>query len=237
MKREYHKWHSQNLGREMELLLHGHAGNPVLVFPTSMGKFFEYEDRGMIGALAGKLEAGELQLFQVDSMDGESWYNRSVHPSVRVARHLQYERYLLDEALPFIRTRNDSPTLTVTGCSFGAYHAMNFALRHPDLVTGCVTMGGAFDIRQFLNGYYDENCYFNCPLHFLPNLGDDWYLHRYRNMRFVLVTGEHDMCWDANEKLAAIFRDKSVPYQLHVWRDGTGHDWPWWQRMAPLYLP
>jgi len=33
----------------MELLVFGHAGVPMIVFPTSMGRFFEYSDRGMIG--------------------------------------------------------------------------------------------------------------------------------------------------------------------------------------------
>ena len=63
MNREYHKGYSQELHREMETLVFGHAGTPLLVFPTSMGKFFEYEDRGMIGVLAQKIERGELQVF------------------------------------------------------------------------------------------------------------------------------------------------------------------------------
>src|ERR1039458_6102 len=47
----YHKQFSHELGRDMESLVYGHAGHPVLVFPTSMGRFFEYEDAGMIRAL------------------------------------------------------------------------------------------------------------------------------------------------------------------------------------------
>ena len=237
MNREYHKWYSHNLGRNMEMLIQGHAGRPFLVFPTSMGKYFEFEDRGMTATLAGKLDSGQLQLFCIDSVDSESWYNRSAHPATRVARHLQYEKYVLDEVLPLIHQKNPDPQITTTGCSFGAYHALNIALRHPDVIHGCVTMGGAFDIMQFLNGYYDDNCYFNCPTHFLPNMNDPWYFDRYRKMRFTLVTGEHDMCWDANEKMAGIFRDKSIPHELFVWRDNTGHDWPWWNRMAAVYLP
>ena len=38
----------------MELLVFGHAGMPVLIFPTSQGKYFEYEDRGMTGVLAAR---------------------------------------------------------------------------------------------------------------------------------------------------------------------------------------
>ena len=99
MNREYHKGYSQELHREMDLLVFGHAGTPLLVFPTSMGRFFEYEDRGMIGALAHKIERGELQVFCPDAVDTESWYNKGVHPKVRVMRHLQYERYILHEMI------------------------------------------------------------------------------------------------------------------------------------------
>lgn len=237
MNREYHKWYSETLGRDMELLVHGHSGTPVLVFPTSMGKYFEYEDRGMTEALRGKLESGTLQLFSVDSVDGESWYNKSVHPRVRIARHMQYEYYVLKEVLPFIREKSGKDTLATTGCSFGAYHAMNFALRHPRLVTKCITMGGAFDIKQFLDGYYDEDCYFHSPMDYMQNMADAEYLNAFQSNFYLLLTGEHDMCWDKNEAFARALRAKGIPYHLYVWGDNTGHDWPWWQRMAQAYLP
>ena len=143
MNREYLKAFSQELHRDMEMLVFGHSGFPLLVFPTSMGRFFEYEDRGMIGTLAGKIDSGELQVFCPDAVDTESWYNKSVHPRVRVLRHMQYERYILYEVLPFIRWKNQKQGLAVTGASFGGYHAVNFALKHPDVVTHCVSMSGA----------------------------------------------------------------------------------------------
>jgi len=236
MNREYHRWYSPRLGKDMQLLVFGHAGTPLLVFPTSMGRFFEYEDRGMIAATSWRYDSGALQAYCVDSVDEESWYNRRVHPRHRVERHMAYESYLLDEVLPLIRVRNPSRELAVTGCSFGGYHAMNFALRHPDIVSHAVSMGGAFDIQQFLNGYYDNDCYFQCPLHFLPNMNDSWYLDRYRAMRIVLGTGEHDICLGENRRLSWMLHEKNVPHWLDVWGDGTGHDWQWWQRMAQKYF-
>ena len=143
MNREYHRGYSQELHRDMEALVFGHGGSPLLVFPTSMGKFFEYEDRGMIRVLTPKIESGELQVFCHDAVDTESWYNKSVHPRQRVLRHLQYERYILHEFLPFLRWKNQSPKLAVTGCSFGGYHAVNFSLKHPDLVSHCLAMSGS----------------------------------------------------------------------------------------------
>ena len=167
----------------------------------------------------------------------ESWYNKSIHPRDRVLRHLQYENYLIQEVIPFIRSRNPSRDLALTGCSFGGYHTVNFALRHPDLVTHAVSMGGAFDIHQFLDGYYDDNCYFNCPPDFLPNLSDEWYLGRYRSStRLVMAAGERDICLEENLRLGRIMVSKQIPHSLDVWGDGAGHDWPWWQSMARVFF-
>jgi esterase/lipase superfamily enzyme len=236
MNREYHKAYSQELHRDMEALVFGHAGTPVIVFPTSMGKFFEYEDRGMIGVLAPKIERGELQVFCPDGIDTESWYNKGVHPRVRVLRHLQYERYILHELLPFVRWKNQAWQLGVTGCSFGGYHCINFALKHPDVVTHCVSMSGAFDIHQFLDGYYDNDCYFNNPPDFVPNLTDDWFLSRYRQMKIVLGSADWDICLDANIKFSGALNGKAIPHWLDVWNDNSKHDWPLWLRMAGKYF-
>lgn len=236
MNREYHKWYSNALRRDMELLVFGHTGVPLLVFPTSMGRFFDYEGRGMIQAVWDKYENGQLQAFCVDSVDAESWYNKAVSPRERAHRHTEYDRYLIEEVVPFIRSRNRSDQLVTTGCSFGGYHSINFALRYPEVVTGAVSMGGAFDIHQFLDGYYDDNCYYNCPPDFLPGLNDPAYLDRYRRQRLVLATGETDICLDENLRLSGIMNVKGLPHWLDVWGNGAGHDWPWWQQMAVKFF-
>ncbi|HTM34927.1 MAG TPA: alpha/beta hydrolase-fold protein [Vicinamibacterales bacterium] len=236
MHREYHRWFSGSLQREMELLFFGHDGPPMLVFPTSMGAFYEFEDRGMIGALGGKLAHGQLRLACISSVDGESWYNRRAHPRHRVLRHLQYEDYILNDVVPLIRHLTWRDTIGVTGCSFGAYHAMAFALRHPYTFTWCVTMGGAFEVRRFLDGYFDEDCYFLDPTSFLPGLGDPYYLDQLRRNKFVLATGDHDICRGANEHFAGLLSAKGIPHSLHVWNHSK-HDWPDWRPMASAYLP
>lgn len=237
MHRSYHRWHAQQLGREMELLVFGHGGAPYIVFPTSMGAFFEYEDRGMIDALAPKLERGALQLFCVSTVDAETFYGKQMHPRARLDRYLQYERYLIEDVVPFVQRANGLPAAGVTGCSFGAYHALTFALRHPDALTSCVTMGGAFAIDSFLDGYYDQDAYLLSPPHFLPNLADPWFLDRLRRNKWVFVTGEHDICRRETEHTAGLFGAKGIPHSLHVWGHGSYHDWPEWRKMAAAYLP
>lgn len=236
MNREYHKWNSPTLGREMELLVFGHAGLPAIVFPTSCGRFYDFEDRGMIEALAQKIHAGRAQLFCVDSVDAESWYNRRISPRSRIARHLQFERYLLQETVPLIRKKNSDPRLLALGCSFGGYHAVNLALRHPDIFSGFLSVSGIFDLTGFLDDYYDQDCYFNLPTHYLPKLTDAWYLEHLRRNAHVLVTGWDDQCLNQNRNLARVLSENAIPHQLHIWDTPNSHDWPAWQRMVQCYI-
>jgi esterase/lipase superfamily enzyme len=220
----------------MELLVFGHAGLPVIVFPTSGGRFFEFEDRGMIATLSGKIDAGQLQIFCVDSVDKESWYNRRVEPRWRIARQVQYEDYLIHEVVPLIRLKNGDPHLVALGCSFGGYHAVNIAMRHPDVFTGLLSMSGAFDISNFLGGYYDEDCYYNLPTHYLPNLNDPWFFEHYRRNSYVLATGWDDQCLADNQDLDRILSAKGIPHMLYIWDSHNSHDWPTWERMVREYL-
>jgi esterase/lipase superfamily enzyme len=236
MNREYHKARSARLGREMELLIFGDAGLPVLAFPTSGGRFYEFEDRGMIAAVADRMEGGLLQLFCVDSVNDESWYNRQAPPRQRVARHIQYEEYLLNEVVPLVRRKNKDPRLMAMGCSLGGYHAVNLALRHPELISGFVSLSGTFDLTGFLGGYYDEDCYFHLPTHYLPRLTDRWFLDRFRQNRFVLATGWDDPCLGQNQDLDRILSEKGIAHEFHVWNSPNTHDWPTWQQMIRQYV-
>jgi esterase/lipase superfamily enzyme len=238
MKREYRTWYSQALGRDMEMLVFGRDGQPVIVFPTSRGRFFEFEDRGMVGAVADKIEGRQVQLFCVDSVDGESWYNREVPPRWRIARQVQYDDYVLGEVAPFARTGNDRPRLAAMGCGFGGYHAVNMSLRHPEVFTSCLAMSGRIDPKRvgLLNGYYDDDCYFNLPLDYLPNLSDAAILDGMRHNTYVLVTGVQDSCRSENERLAEAMRAKGIPVRLDVWGENARHDWSCWERMVQVYL-
>ncbi len=218
------------------MLVYGHAGLPAVVFPTSQGRFYEFEDRGMVDAIRWKIDNGEVQLFCVDSVDAESWYNRNVPPRWRIARQVQYDEYIIHEVVPLVKKLNWSPKMAAIGCSFGGFHAVTMALRHPDVFTAFLSMSGAFDMDSFLGGYYDQDVYFNQPTHFIPGMSDPWFLDRYRQNTYVLATGVHDQCWDQNERMAGIMRAKGIPVKLDVWGDNARHDWPWWQRMIQTYL-
>lgn len=238
MNREYHRWWSADLGRDMEMLVFGHGGTPAVVFPTSCGRFFDFEDRGMVAALQGQIAAGRLQLFCVDSVDCESWYNSAAGVDGRLSRHLQYESYVLNDIAGMVRERHGDVRLVSVGCSFGGYHAMNIAVRHPDVFSGCVSMSGAFDLRKlgFLRGLSTPEGDRHLPLEYLTRLSDRACLDRLRKNSYMLATGVQDQCWKDNERMAATMRQQAIPVRLDVWGEEAAHDWPWWQRMVQTYL-
>ncbi|HLQ62725.1 MAG TPA: hypothetical protein VK131_12770 [Candidatus Acidoferrales bacterium] len=231
-QREYHKDWSPTLSREMELLRFGSAGLSILVFPTSMGRFFQWEDFGLIGALEDKVEQGWIRLWCVDSIDGESWYAKSRPPEDRLRRHLQYERYLLDEVLPRMPGRP-----VTAGTSFGALHAVLLALRHPLRVNGFISLSGAFDTARWLDGEpAGDDAYFLNPLSFVPGLRDEAYLTPLRAMeKRVIATGAEDPNVEESVRLGTLLREKGVGVQLDLW-PGWSHDWPFWKEMMRKYV-
>ena len=122
-------------------------------------------------------------------------------------------------------------TATIAGASVGGFHAANFAFRHPEVSSHLFGMSGAYDITSFMDGYYDDNVYFNNPMHYLPNLQH----HDLYNMKIVLGTSEWDICRTANHQLSAILNNKGINHWLDE-RGWVEHDWPLWREMFPHYL-
>ncbi len=235
MQRSYEKWYSPALGREMELLWFGSSGYPVIAFPTSMGRFFQYEDSGTIEALAHKIEAGHLQLCCVDSVDSESWYNESVHPSKRGPRHERYDAYLRDEVVPFVRHRAGHHGIGAYGCSFGGYHAANFAGRHPDVVTKAVCFSGVYDVSRFTDGYWDATDDANSPANFIASMDGDA-VARLRAIDWVIATGEFDTLAPDNRRFDAILTERHIPHHTEIWPGVNGHDWNFWNEAVVRLL-
>ena len=228
MYRDYVQWWSPSLGKTMEFLWFGKFGRPVLLFPTSAGRFYENEDFHLADSLADKVDRGECQLVLVDTVNEESWYNRRVHPAVRVARHVQYDSYLRHELIPYIFNRAQRGDLAVYGASFGAYHASNFAGRYPDLVSRAICFSGVYDIHSFLDGYWNEQCYFNCPAAYIPNMSNEW-ASKLSRVEWVIATGEYDTLVDKNREFSGMLWNKGIGNHLEIWGGQFGHDWPWWR--------
>ena len=242
MNREYHRWYSNHLGRDMELLVFGHAGRAVLFFPPRMGRFYDYENWGVVASLADRINDGELQLFCVDSVDEESFYNGWSHPDARINRHLQYEQYILCEVLPLMNTKKPDNDFEAAGCSMGAYHAANIALKHPHLFNKLVCMSGRYDLtrsiqcfRDLFDGYHNENIYFNMPRQFVANMHDECLLANIRRLDMLLAIGETDPFRNDNYEFSEMLGWKGIHHQLHTWH-GYAHAPRSWRKMVQLYL-
>ena len=220
----------------MEALVYGHAGAPVLVFPTSRGRFFQWEDFQMIEALRRPLEQGWLQLFCVDGIDSETWYNFERPVVELLEHHHRYEKYLVEEFLPQLRQHNGTPFLIATGTSFGAFHAANFAARYPEQVQRVVAMSGDFDVSKNLDDSYAPPAYFYNPIAYLAGVQPGEYLNRLRQVEFLLAVGAHDFCLPPSQTLAQLLSRLQVPHRLDIWDAAYIHDWPTWRTMATRLL-
>jgi esterase/lipase superfamily enzyme len=226
-----HRWYSTRLSQHINVLAFGHRGYPVILFPTSMGKYYENKDFKLIESVNWFLDEGLVKIYCVDGIDELSWYNKGIHPADRVKNHIWYDQMLLHELIPLAQNETGVGRVATAGCSFGGYHATNFAYKHPEVVRYVFNMGAAFDIKDQLDGFYNDDAFFNNPPDFLPGANDGFLWDQFT----VLGTGTNDMCWDANEKMAGILRNKGMHHWLDV-RQGANHDWPVWREMFPHYL-
>lgn len=232
---------SGELGREMPLNRYGHDGIPVVVFPSSGGSHNEYADFGMIEACQWFIDQGIIQFFTLSTNDHNSWLAEHKPAHDRALAHEAYERYVLNEAVPFIKhkTWREGPLMT-TGCSMGAYHALNFALKYPHLFQQTIALSGVYDARFFVGDYgNDPAVYYNSPSDYLWQQNDPWILDRLRQNDLIICTGhgawEHDglpSFYSVKEACEL----KGIPAWFDEWGEDVAHDWDWWRVQMPYFL-
>lgn len=231
MKEIHQRWYSPTLGREIDMLTFGHWGYPLLLFPTSMGKYHENKDFQLIDSIKDYINQGRVKVYCIDGIDQDSWYAKHLSPDVRAHNHSIYDKFLSEELVETIKKECNVERIGVGGCSFGGYHALNFAFKHPDKVAYMFSMSGAFDIRSFMNGHSDDNVYFNNPIDFIQN-EESW---KFNHIKIALGTSEWDICLDDNLKMSQLLSQKGINHWLDI-RGWQTHDWPLWRKMLPDYV-
>lgn len=241
MNIEYHEFYSSKIGRTMPFKSYGHGGKPIVVFPSSGGSYFEYEDFGMIEACRRYIDAGMVRFYTVDSIDSETWLNKGAWPGDMARRHNQYDAYIIDELVPFIREHSgwQGPMIT-TGCSMGGYHSANFYFRHPDVFDTVIALSGIYDARFFVgDNVSDPDVYLNSPVDYLRNIEDESYLNAYRNGNIIICSGQGN--WEEDTirdtwTLENILKSKDIPAWIDFWGRDVDHDWPWWRIQMPYFI-
>lgn len=239
MRREIKKWWSPRLNKQMEIVAYGTYGFALLMFPTAAADYLEYERFYLIDAIRPAIDAGKCKVYSINSINSESWLNSRMKPRDKATRHQQYNGYITEEVVPFIY--NDCaghvPIIT-TGASLGAFHAVNTVLRRPDIFDGFIGMSGTYDLKTYAGKYYDENCYYNSPVDYMPNLYDEKWLGKLRekkHLHFVTGQGNYEAP-ECSKEMGRILSAKGIPNEVDVWGHDMPHDWPTWRKMLPYYL-
>ncbi len=242
MQRQYHTWFSTWMKRDMELLVFGHAGKPVIFFPTRTARFYDYEDWKVIEALKPQIAAGQMQVICLDSADKDSFYNKDISPAERILKHELFEKYVLFEVIPFIKETNKNPNLISAGCSLGAYHAVNLAFRYPHLFKKVVALSGRYDITitlpffaDLFDGYRDENIYLHMPSQYVPNIQSPQILRLIKKLEITIVIGEDDAFLENNKQFDEALTSKGINHAFYIWK-GEAHKAQYWIEMVKLYL-
>lgn len=239
MERMITSWHSPRLDREMPVAMYGFYGFALLLVPTAAADYLEYERFGLIDVLQPFIDGGKVKVFSVNSINSESWLSPDADPRWKSLRHQQYNQYIYEEVIPFVRTHTSYETpIIICGASFGALHSMNLFLRRPDLLQGVVALSGVYDLTEYTKGYFDDDVYFNSPQHYLPNLNDHAVLEQIRQSNHIHIfsgSGPYEEP-DFARSFATLLYNKGINYELDIWGPEWKHDWPTWRAVLPHYL-
>jgi esterase/lipase superfamily enzyme len=225
------------------VLVYGHWGRPLLAFPSEQGPADQYEERGMIDAISWLIDDGRVKVYCVESYDSASWHAHDVPLEERARRHGVYERWITETVAPWIRHDcDDSAEIVVTGASFGAYHAANFALKRADLFPLAICHSGVYDVSVVGWGERGDATYFNNPMDYVAQLHGDHLEWLRSRVSLLLLCGEG--AWedttgarDSTLRFTDVLRGKRIRVELDVWGHDSAHDWPWWRKQLAHHLP
>jgi esterase/lipase superfamily enzyme len=239
MERWITSWYSQRLQKEMPVAIYGHYGFALLLVPTAAADYLEYERFQLIDSISHFIDSGKVKIFSINSINNESWMNDYVDPKTKIVRLQQFNDYVCEEVIPFIKTHTSPETpIIICGASFGALHSMNLFLKRPDRLNGVMAMSGVYDLTEYTKGYYDEDVYFNSPQHYMSNLTDHSILEQIRRSHHIHIFSGSGAYEDpgASGRFAKILYDKGINYELDIWGTEWPHDWNTWRTVLPHYL-
>lgn len=239
MERKIISWHSPSLDKQMPVAVYGYYGFALLLIPTAAADFLEYERFQLIDSLRPFIDGGKLTVFSIDSINTESWMSADADPRHKIYRHKKWNEYVINEVVPFIKNKTSQETPVYTcGASFGALHSANLFFQHPDILHGFIGMSGVYDLTEYTKGYFDEDIYFNSPMHYMPNLEDDEILQQIRKSSHIHLfsgSGAYEDP-DSARRFAGILYRKNIWYELDIWGGEWMHDWPTWRAVLPNYI-
>ena len=243
MRRDHLSLHAPSIGGDGDLLVYGHWGRPLLVFPSQQGRAWDYENNGMIGALWPSIDAGRLKVYCVDSFDAGSWDRHDLPLEERARRHNDYEDWIVNHIAPWIHADCGGFTeIMTTGCSFGAYHAANLALKRADLFPLAICLSGVYDVSMLGWGERGDAVYFNNPMDYVTQLHGDHLEWLRSRVSLVLVCGQGQWedttgALDSTRAFSGVLASKGIRHEMDLWGHDVPHDWPSWRNQIAHHVP
>ena len=134
--------------------------------------------------------------------------------------------------------------IVTTGCSLGAYHAANFALKRADLFPLALCLSGSYDPANWRHAWGErgDETYFNSPIDYVGNLHGDHLGWLRSQLSLLLVCGQGQWedttgALDSTLRFAERLRDKEIRHELDLWGHDVPHDWPSWRAQIAHHLP
>ncbi len=235
MLRRHETIYSPAVGRDMPILAFGHYGTPIIAFPSGDGQFYDFENNGMIEAIAHLIDGGKIKVYCPGSLDGESWLNQGIDPHWRGVRHNAYQDFIVKDLVPAIRTDCHNPDIKIglTGCSLGAYHAANFALKFPHIFHYALCMSGRYDLDSICGRSDSPEVYFNNPIAYVANMDGAHLDYVRNNTHIALVCGQgayEDNNLAETHRLADLLAAKGISHERDIWGHDVEHHWYWWRK-------
>ena len=132
--------------------------------------------------------------------------------------------------------------MVLTGCSFGAYHAANLALRRADLFPLAICLSGVYDLSVLGWGEQGTSFHLNNPQWSLAaSEGEhlDWLRSR---LSLLLVCGQGQ--WEdttgalqSTVSFGRLCEEKGLRVEVDLWGHDVPHDWPSWRAQLAHHLP
>lgn len=247
MKIEYYNEYSHNLNRNMEYKVFGHAGKPCIAFPCQDKRFYDYENNKMIDIVSSYINEGKIQIFCVDSVDVDTWSAQWKNPKERIQYQECYYRYIIEELIPRVYEINTygngggvASGVMVYGCSMGAYHAMNFFLRRPDVFDMVLSLSGIYHSSFFIKNFSNDLTFLNSPIDSLGMMDMNHpYVDLYKKARICLCVGQgewEEPCLTDTIKMDELFRRLGICANVEYWGKDIPHDWVSWLKQTPYFF-
>jgi esterase/lipase superfamily enzyme len=221
----------------MPVRRYGSAGVPLLYLPSSEGDEREFANYGLPALVAPWVQAHRAQVFTIDGSGRTTLFDDALPPVERIRHYARFERYVVDELLPWIETQTGEARITAIGASYGAFVAANLLFKHPRRVDRVCGLGGVYGLWHRLDGHHDLEVYFHTPLEYLPRMEDPTLLEAIRATRGMALFGaEADPWLWATQQLQCVLQEKNLPHTCVVWPAPAHHHEHWWSRQFREFL-